>query len=129
MPEDQLDDQGYFTVGYDVNGDFVPEAKVCRVRKGVSANYLEPYMRRRDSECMVIADDRATDKMTYKKRFGEDFESVRQETFAWLKKQDLACFFFNAGRGGKGLPRSSNLPGQRWLLRTGPCDASRHYSH
>lgn len=119
VPEDQVDDQGYFTVGYDVNGDFVPEAKVCRVRNGVSANYLEPYMRRRDSECMVIADDRATDKMTYEKRFGEDFESVRQETFEWLKKQDLGCFFFNAGRGGKGLPAVAICPANAGFFALG----------
>ncbi|MEM8739755.1 MAG: DUF4914 family protein [Planctomycetota bacterium] len=104
VPEDQTDPQGYFTVGYDVDGEFVPEVKVCRVRNGVSGNYLEPYMRRRDAQCMVIADDRATDKPTFKGRFGKDFEETRQETFAWLKTQDLACFFFNAGRTGKGLP-------------------------
>ncbi|HBE68203.1 MAG TPA: DUF4914 domain-containing protein [Planctomycetaceae bacterium] len=104
VPEEHTDASGYFTVGYEVDGQFVPEAKVCRVKNGVSANYVESYMRRRDPECMVIADDRATDKPTYTARFGEDFESLRQETFAWLKTQDLACFFFDAGRGGKGLP-------------------------
>lgn len=104
VPEEHVDASGYFTVGYEVDGQFVPEAKVCRVKNGVSANYVESYMRRRDPECMVIADDRATDKPTYAGRFGEDFEDLRQETFAWLKTQDLACFFFDAGRGGKGLP-------------------------
>lgn len=104
VPEGETDPQGYYTVGYDVDGKFVPEAKVCRVKNGVSANYLEPYMRRRDAHCMLIADEKATDKPTYKARFGEDFEKTRQETFAWLKTQDLACFFFNAGRTGKGLP-------------------------
>ncbi|KAA1259591.1 hypothetical protein LF1_21250 [Rubripirellula obstinata] len=104
VPEDLVDEQGYFTVGYEVDGKMVPEVKVCRVKNGISANYIEPYMRRRDSECMVIADDRATDKTTYKSRFNEDFEDLRQETFAWLKQQDLACFFFDAGREGKGLP-------------------------
>ena len=119
VPEDQLDEQGYFTVGYDVNGEFVPEARVCRVKNGISANYLEPYMRRRDSECMVIADDRATDKTTYKSRFNAEFEDVRQETFAWLKKQDLACFFFDAGRAGKGLPAVAICPANAGFFALG----------
>ena len=110
VPEEQVDDRGYFTVGYDVEGKFVPEAKVCRVRNGISANYIEPYMRRRDPNCMVIADDRATDKQTYKKTFGEDFEPLRQETFQWLKTQDVACFFFDAGLPGKGLPAMAICP-------------------
>ncbi|MEM9420664.1 MAG: DUF4914 family protein, partial [Planctomycetota bacterium] len=104
VPEDQVDPAGYFTVGYDVDGEFVPEVKVCRVKNGIAGNYLEPYMRRSDAQCMCIADDRATDKPTFKGRFGKDFEDTRQDTFAWLKTQDLACFFFNAGRTGKGLP-------------------------
>ncbi len=53
VPEDQTDERGYYTVGYDVDGEFVPEVKVCRVTNGVAANYLEPYMRRRDAKCMV----------------------------------------------------------------------------
>jgi len=115
----EVDEQGYFTVGYDVRGRWLPEAKVCRVKNGISANYLDPYMRRRDSDCMVIADDRATDKMTYKKRFGTDFEDLRQETFAWLKTQDLACFFFNAGRMGKGLPAVAICPANAGFFALG----------
>ena len=110
VPQEQVDDKGYFTVGYDIEGRFVPEAKVCRVRNGISANYIEPYMRRRDPNCMVIADDRATDKQTYESRFGKDFEPLRQETFQWLKTQDVACFFFDAGLPGKGLPAMAICP-------------------
>lgn len=110
VPEDQLDPEGYFTVGYDVNGEMVPEARVCRVKNGICANYLDPYMRRRDPNCMVIADDRATDKQTYRDRFGEDFEPLRQQTFEWLKTQDLAWFFFDAGLPGKGLPAVAICP-------------------
>lgn len=119
VPADQVDARGYFTVGYDVNGEFVPEARVCRVRNGVSANYVEPYMRRRDPNCMVIADDHSTDKMTYEKRFGERFESLRQETFAWLKTQDLACFFFNAGIDNKGLPAVAICPANAGFFALG----------
>jgi hypothetical protein len=117
VPIDQLDDDGYYTVGYDVEDQFVPEVKVCRVKNGVSANYLEPYMRRRDSECMVIADDRATDKMTYKKRFGGDFEDAR-----------LGLFLFQRRTNRKGFAGGRHLSCQRWVLRTWTCDVAGHHS-
>lgn len=110
VPDELVDAKGYYTVGYDVDGKFVPEAKVCRVRNGISANYIEAYMRRRDPDCMAIADNQATDKKTFEHRFGEDFEPLRQETFDWLKSQDLACFFFDAGLPGKGLPAVAICP-------------------
>ncbi len=80
----------------------VVEASVCRVRNGIAANYPEPYMRRRDPDCMVIGDNRPTDKPTYQERFGHDFGPVREETFAWLAQQELAVFPFFAGIDGKG---------------------------
>ncbi len=90
-------------VAFDVPGKGrVVEASVCRVRNGIAANYPEAYMRRRDPECMVIGDDRPTDKVTYQERFGQDFEPLREETFAWLAQQDLAVFPFFAGIDGKG---------------------------
>ena len=111
VPESDTDERGVYTVGYDVPGrGFVPEAVVNRVRNGISANYLEPYMRRRDPDCMVIADRRPTDKPTYADRFGEDFESLREETFDWLATQPLACFFFESGMGGGGLPSVAICP-------------------
>lgn len=97
-------DKNFFEVGYDVPGKgFVKEVEVSRVRNGISANYLEPYMRRRDPDCMLIADDLPTDKERYKDRYGKDFDSLREETFDWLKKQDLACFAFQTGRQDLGL--------------------------
>ena len=96
--------EGVFEVAYEVEGRRIREATVKKVRNGLAINYDDPYMRRRDPKCMVIADDKETDKETYENRFGEDFETVRQETFAWLKTQDLACFFFDAGMSGKGMP-------------------------
>lgn len=101
VPEDQCDPAGYFTVGYDVpDRGFVPEAKVCKVNNGVSANYLEAYMRRRDPGCMVIGDDLETDKPRFQDRFGKPFDEIRNETFDWLKTQPLACFFFETGFQG-----------------------------
>jgi hypothetical protein len=43
VPQYQCDAQGYYTVGYEVPGaGFVPEARVCRVRNGIAANYPDP---------------------------------------------------------------------------------------
>jgi hypothetical protein len=94
---------GWHDVAYDVPGrGSVLEARVCRVRNGIAANYVEPYMRRRDPDCMVIGDDRPTDKPTYRERFGADFGPVRDDTLAWMKKQPLAVFVFHAGIAEKG---------------------------
>ncbi|MEM6820437.1 MAG: DUF4914 family protein [Verrucomicrobiota bacterium] len=98
-----VDASGYQTVGYEVPGKgFVEEAKVCRVRNGISANYLEPYMRRRDPDCMVIGDDGPTDKPTFHERYSKSFDGLRDKTLAWLKTQELACFAFTAGMPGSG---------------------------
>ncbi|MCX6969779.1 MAG: DUF4914 family protein [Verrucomicrobia bacterium] len=97
------DNYGWHEVAYEVPGrGRTVEARVCRVRNGISANYLEPYMRRRDPDCMVIGDDRPTDKPTYGERFGEPFDGVREETLSWLAGQPLAVFAFHAGMAGKG---------------------------
>jgi hypothetical protein len=94
---------GWHEVSYEVPGKGrVVEARVCRAKNGINANYLESYMRRRDPDCMVIGDSLPTDKPTFHERFGDGFSSVREETFAWLKTQDLAVFPFHAGMAGKG---------------------------
>jgi len=84
------------------DGKTVPEVEVNRVRNGISANYLEPYMRRRDPDCMVIADDKPTDKARFSDRYGYPFETLRKETFDWLAGQDLALFAFHTGQEGMG---------------------------
>lgn len=94
---------GIHEVAYDVPGHGrVVEARVCRVKNGISANYTDAYMRRRDPDCMVIADDLPTDKPRYKDLYGKEFPELRTETFAWLKTQELALFPFFAGAPGKG---------------------------
>lgn len=94
----------YFEVKYEVLGNgLITEATVARVRNGVVANYPESYMRRRDPDCMLIGDGLPTDKEAYRKRFGSDFTLVRQETFDWLKSQELVVFGFNAGGAGMGM--------------------------
>jgi hypothetical protein len=101
----------YHDVAYDIPGKgTIVEARVCRVRNGLSANYLEPYMRRRDPDCMFIGDSKPTGKPTFYGAFHRDFESVRQETFAWLKTQELALFAFVAGAVGKGVYALAVVP-------------------
>jgi hypothetical protein len=97
------DPAGWQEVAYEVPGrGRVVEAVVCRAKNGICANYLEPYMRRRDPDCMVIGDTRPTDKPTFLERFGTDFAPLREETLEWMKTQDLAVFAFYAGIEGKG---------------------------
>jgi len=98
-------------VFYDLpDGERKEEATVHRVKNGISANYKEAYMRRRDPDCLVIADDFPTDKTTFKSRFDYDFEQLRQESFEWMKKQDLAMFFFYAGKAGMGYNSVAVIP-------------------
>ena len=93
-----------FEVSYDVpKKGKVVEANVVRVRNGVSANYIEPYMRRRDPESMVMGDDLPTDKITFKQKYGKPFDKLRGETFDWLKKQELVAFAFRAGKEHMGI--------------------------
>lgn len=88
-----------FEVEYDVpgKGEYV-EAIVQRVKNGISANYTEAYMRRRDPGTMAIGDDKPTDKKRFVDKYGYEFSILQEETFDWLKKQDLAVFFYFAGR-------------------------------
>ncbi|MBI1368604.1 MAG: DUF4914 family protein [Planctomycetes bacterium] len=95
---------GYHEVWYDVPGQGrVLEAKACKVRNGIAANYIDPYMRRRDPDCMVIGDMQPTNKPRYMDRFNKPFDELRQETFDWLKTQDLAIFPFMAGSKQHGM--------------------------
>jgi len=92
------EDKGEYVVSFDVPGQgSVVEAVVVKARNGLSVNYVEPAMRRRDPDAMVIGDDLPTDKPTYEQRFGEPFEKTRRETLDWLKGQDLIVVPFYAG--------------------------------
>ncbi|MBP1676757.1 MAG: hypothetical protein H6Q20_1316 [Bacteroidetes bacterium] len=93
-----------YEVKYDIPGKGVyTEAIVHKVNNGISANYTDPYMRRRDPDTMAIADEFPTDKDTFKGKFGYDFSSLKAETFDWLKNQDLGVFLYFAGREGIGV--------------------------
>ncbi len=87
-----------FDVEYDVKGmGNVLEATVTKCKNGVAVNYIEDYMRRRDPDSLVVADKKDTDKPRFKDVFKHDFDSVRKETFDWLKEQDLVFFPFKSG--------------------------------
>ncbi|MCX7918967.1 MAG: DUF4914 family protein [bacterium] len=100
-----------FTVAYDVPGKgVVVEAVVNRVRNGIVANYTDPYMRRRDPDSLIVADDKPTDKKRFDELFGNNFEVLRQETFAWLKQQKLLVFAFIAGQKEMGVDAVAIAP-------------------
>ena len=84
-------------VSFDVGGKTMVEANIVRCRNGVAVNYPDDYMRRRDPDCMLVADENDTDKPRYDDVFNRDFEPLRQSTFAWLKQQDLLVMPFLAG--------------------------------
>ncbi len=90
--------EGVFEVAYDVPGrGQVLEATVTRCKNGLAINYPEPYMRRRDPDCLLVADSEPTDKTCYDERFGEPFEKVRSETFNWLRQQNIVVMLFMLG--------------------------------
>jgi len=107
-------------VAYDLpDGRRVVEATAVRVRNGVCANYLDPAMRRRDPDCMVIADEGPSDKKRYRDRFGADFNSVRSDALEWLKGQPLIVFGFFAGRKGMGADAAAILPANAGFFALG----------
>ena len=88
-----------FEVAYDIpqRGRTV-EAEVIRGRNGVAVNMPEPYMRRRDPDCMVVADEEPSDKPRFADRFGAPFQGWRAEILAWLAEEPLIVLPFRAGR-------------------------------
>jgi len=119
-PADECGEDGFYTVGYDVpEKGFVPEVKVCRANNGIAANYIEAYMRRRDPDCMVIADDQNTDKPTFSNRFGQEFDGLRNETIDWLKTQPIGCFFFKSGAPDKPLDAVAICPANAGFFALG----------
>jgi hypothetical protein len=98
-----LKDENSFEVKYDIpEKGLYTEAIVHRVKNGISVNYPEAYMRRRDPGTMSIADDLPSDKDRFEDKYGYPFLKLKAETFKWLEKQDLAAFIFFAGTQGIG---------------------------
>lgn len=86
-----------YEVSYDVNHKSILEATLTRCKNGIVVNYPEDYMRRRDPDCTLVADNQPTDKPKYKDVFNKEFEPLREETFSWLKEQELVVIPFKAG--------------------------------
>lgn len=99
-----------FDVLYDVDGTMVKEADVVRCTNGIAANYAEDYLRRRDPDCMRIADDLPTDKPRYRDREGGEFAPVKSETLQWLGEQELVVVPFKAGGLTYGSPSLAIVP-------------------
>lgn len=87
-----------YEVGYDVPGhDYVAEAEVVRCRNGIVVNYAESYMRRRDPNSMVVADDQPSEKQHFMERFEKPFEGLRSEILGWLSGEQLIAMPFISG--------------------------------
>jgi hypothetical protein len=87
-----------FEVAYDIPGQGrMVEAEVVRARNGVAVNMPDPYMRRRDPDCMLVADDEPSDKPRFTDRYGAPFSTWRDEILGWLTDQDLVVVPFRAG--------------------------------
>jgi hypothetical protein len=133
VPENSEDacKSGWHEVEYAVNGKSVPEARVCRVKNGIAANFFEPYMRRREPDCMFIGDREPTDKPRFADRFGRDFAGVKRETLDWLKTQELAVICFQAGGNTADIhsvavvPANAAFFGLGLALLQGICDPSK----
>lgn len=94
-----------YEVAYDVpdHGRII-EATVARCKNGAAVNYTDMYMRRRDPDCMVVADEGETDKPRYRDVYSEDFMPLRSLTFEWLNTQKLIIMPFMAGGKEFGYP-------------------------
>jgi hypothetical protein len=114
----------FVEVAYDVPGKGrVVEATVAKCKNGAAVNYVEPYMRRRDPEAMVIADDQPTDKRRYRDRFGEEFAPVRAETFQWFANQErLIVLPFRSGDTEHGYPTLLVAPDNAGFFVAGLAD-------
>ncbi len=87
-----------FDVSYEIKGKGKHvEAVVHRVANGISVNYTETYMRRRDPDTLVVADEKPSDKERFSDRYGREFGPLRRETINWLIEQELGYFIFQIG--------------------------------
>lgn len=112
-----------YDVAYDIpGGEPIIEAQIVRCKNGVTVNYPEDYMRRRDPDCMRISDDLPTDKPRYRDVFGSEFDPVRQETLDWLATQDLIVVPFRAGGPRYGYLSVAIIPANAAFFAVGLVD-------
>lgn len=115
-----------FDVCFDVAGKgLVREAYVAKCKNGLVVNYDDPYMRRRDTNSMVIADDLPTDKTRYEDRFSVSFEDTRTETLNWLRDQKsliVMPFLSGGSEMGLGYPSLLIVPTNAAFFALALCD-------
>ena len=115
-----------FEVAYDIPGKGnVIEATVARCKNGAVVNYTDEYLRRRDPNCMLIGDDKQSDKEHYRDRFGEDFTDVREKTFQWLSEQDLIIMPFMTSGDELGYPMLLVAPANTGFFAAGLADLQK----
>ncbi|MCX7746458.1 MAG: DUF4914 family protein [Clostridia bacterium] len=117
-------EQKSLEVAYYVPGNGrVIEATVVKCKNGAVVNYQDPYMRRRDPDCMVVADQGETDKPRYSDVYGEDFKPLRTLTFDWLKEQEsLIVMPFMSGGNELGYPSLLVSPSNAGFFAAGLAD-------
>ncbi|MFZ5988716.1 MAG: DUF4914 family protein [Bacillota bacterium] len=116
-------DNMLFEVAYDVPGiGRVVEATVAKCNNGAVVNYTDIYMRRRDPDCMVVADEGETDKPRYRDVYSEDFTPLRNQTFEWLSQQDLIIMPFMAGGSELGYQALLVAPANAGFFAAGLAD-------
>jgi hypothetical protein len=94
-----------YEVTYDVPGrGQVVEAVVTRCKNGLAINYPDPRMRRRDPDCLVVADDLPTDKDRFADRYGAPFAPLRRMTLDWMERQELIVLPLYTGGKDLGYP-------------------------
>jgi hypothetical protein len=112
-------DCDFTEVAYLADGERFVEATVTRVRNGIAVNYTEPYMRRRDPDAMLVADDEPSDKPRFCEQFGQSFSDLRQQTFDWLAQQELAMFAFRTGWKDSGTDALAVAPANAGFFSLG----------
>lgn len=118
-----FDGADYFEVAYDTPGKGrVVEATVTRCKNGAAVNYTDIYMRRRDPDCMLVADKGDTDKPRYDEEYDGDFSPLKQDTFEWLQKQGLIVMPFMAGGEELAYPALLIAPDNAGFFAAGLAD-------
>ena len=72
------------------------------MHRASSFNFTEDYMRRREPDCMRIADDKPSDKKRFADVYGYKFGELRQETMEWLETGLLMPFNSGGNEYGYG---------------------------
>lgn len=94
-----------FEIGYAIDKyGYTTEANVVRCKNGIAVNYVEPYMRRRDPDCMLVSNFSRSDKISFEEKQGYPFGDLREKTFKWLKRNELIVTPFMAGGKEYGYP-------------------------